>query len=362
MAGSKMVLAVMAVTVSAVLALLGVAAAGPRGRPAPPPPPPPPDVTLTLDAPQPDSGWTVRLSNTGADLVRIVADTRLLSFEVVTAGHTHHCALPPDMIPTTDTERTLVVPAGRSWSMHVDPVLYCFALTDAAALVPGAVVTASFGWPQAHYTPPFAVTPTTLTDGGAGPTRRVSAQPVTLAVNAVALDGGAIDAASVDASAAIPSNAYPVQLKASLPERLDVSRAFEQTVTVTFLNEGTRPVYTLITPPTIGFIVQPPTGPAVRCGADTSASAIAELTTTLAVRARTAVGIDLGTTCGSVMRRPGLYRVRPRLDTRRTAPPTGSLSFWQGETIGAPMIVRIRAGEDPVPTPRLDPAPATVTP
>jgi hypothetical protein len=343
--------------VTAVTALALLAFGAPRGRPAPPPPPPPPQVTLTLDAPQPDSGWVVRLTNTGSDLVRIVADTRLLSFEVVTSGHTHHCTLPAEMIPSTDTERTLVVPSNRSWSARIDPLLYCFAAADAASLAPGAVVTASFGWPQAHYTPPFAVTPTTLTDGGVGPTRRVTAQPVTLALPQVAVvDAGVADATGVDASVAIPPNAYPVQLKTSLPERLDVSRAFEQTVTITIVNEGSRPVYTLITPPTLGFVVQPPNGPAVRCGADTASSAIAELTSTLGVHGRTAVSIDLGATCGSVMRRAGLYRVKPRLDTRRTGPPTGSTSFWQGEAVGAPMLVRIRAGDDAMASPRLDPA------
>jgi hypothetical protein len=256
------------------------------------------------------------------------------------------------MIPTTDTERTLFVPAGRSWTTRVDPVLYCFGPADAAALTPGSVVTASFGWPSARYAPPFAVTPTTLTDGGVGPARRVSASPVTLAENAGPVDGGV----EGEASTPIPSNAYPVHLKASIAERLDVSRAFEQTLTVTVVNEGDRPVYTLIAPPTIGFMVQAPNGLVARCGADTAATAVAELTTTLAVHARTAVALDLGTTCGTLMRHPGLYRIRPRLDTRHTAPPTGSAAFWQGETVGAPMLLRVRTGEDPPPPPRLDPA------
>ncbi len=341
---------VAAVVVASVGALL-LGAATPRRLP-PPPPPPPPQVTLALDAPWPDRGWTVRLTNTGTDLVRIVADPRLVSFDVTVGGHERHCTLPTEMTPSTDTERTLVVPAGRSWTVRIDPLLYCFSAADAASLTAGATVTANFGWPQGRYAPPFAVTPTTQVDGGVGPARRVSSAAVTLAAT---VEGDAGATATVDAAA--PSDAYPVHLKTSIGDRLDASRAFEQSVTVTIANEGDRPVRTLITPPTIGFYVQTPNGYVIRCGADTALSAIAELTTTLAAHARTAVTVDLGTICGSVMRQPGLYRVRPRLDTRRTAPPIGATTFWAGEAVGNPMLVRIRSGEDPMPNPRLDPAP-----
>lgn len=324
-------------------------------RPPPPPPPPPPQVTLELDAPLPDKHWTVKLTNTGADPVRIVADPRLLSFDVTTAGHEHQCTLPPEMVPTTDTERTLVVPASRSWTVSVDPELYCFTAAQVGALAPGASVVASFGWPQARYAPPFAVTPTTLVDGGAGPARRITATAVTIAPVQVAPapEGGA--PAVADAGTWNPPDAYPVKLRVSLGDRLDVGRAFEQTVTMTIVNDGDRPVHTLITPPTLGFIVETPNGYVVRCGGVSSVTAIVELTTTLPPHGRTAQTIDLGSTCGSAMRLPGLYRVRPRLDTRHTTPPPGATSFWTGESVGAPMLVRIRAGEDPLPSPRLDP-------
>jgi hypothetical protein len=188
----------------------------------------------------------------------------------------------------------------------------------------------------------------------------VSALPVTLpSVQVSGGDAGMLGAA--DASAPVPSNAYPVHLSVSLPARLDVSRVFEQSVTATIANRGDRAVYTLVTPATVGFLIEPPHGPVVRCGADTAATAFAELTTTLGVHARTAVTIDLGTTCGSVLRQAGLYRVRPRLDTRRTSPPTGSTTFWQGEVVGEPMMLRIRQSADPLPAPRLDPpGPAAV--
>ncbi len=323
------------------------------GRGRTPPPPPPPPVTLELDAPTLDHGWTVKLKNTGIDPVRIVADARLLSFDVTSGTHTQHCTLPADMIPSTDTERTLVVPGNRSWSVHLDPLLYCFGAAQVAALVPGAVVTASFGWISTRYQPPFAVIPTTMVDGGVGAARIVTAAAVTLAAPPE-LDAGTT-IATHDAATPTPPDAYPVHFKTSLPERLDVSHASGQSVTVSIQNDTDRSVRTLATPPTIGFIVYSPTGAVSRCGADMGVGAIAELTTTFGPHARSSVTVDLGAICGAQLRKPGLYRIRPRLDTRHTTPPTGATSFWSGEAVGAPMLLRVRVGEDPLPMTRLDP-------
>jgi hypothetical protein len=296
----------------------------------------------------------VKLVNGGTEAFRIVADPRLLSFDVTNAGHDQHCTLPADMTPTTDTEHTLVVPPNRSWSAEIDPAMYCFTSAQTAALAPGATVTANFGFAAGAYRPPYAVTPVAASDAGAQPARRISAPVVTLAAPPE-LDAGAT--LPLDASITTnPANAYPVKLKVTLPERLDVSRAFEQSVTVSITNEGDRPVRSLITPPTIGFAVELPSGRLVRCGADTAVSAFPELVSTLAPRGRTAQSIDIGAVCGVFMRKAGLYRVRGRLDTHLVAPPPGSTSFWSGEALGPPMLMRVRAGEDPMPAPRLDPA------
>jgi len=336
------------VVVSAAGLALVLGAAKPHQ--ASPPPPPPPGVSLELDAPAPDRGWSVKLKNDGADPIRIVADPYLVSFDVTSQGHDHHCTLPGDMRPGSDTVRTLVVPPGRSWTARVDPSLYCFSSASDSALAPGATVTARFGFPDARYAPPYAITP--IGDGGA-PVRSVVAPAVTLAAPQTPGDAGAADAAPRP-----PSNAYPVKLQISLPARFDVVRAFEQSVPVTIVNEGDRPVRTLITAPTIGFSIQTPAGRTFRCGADEPATAIAERMTTLRPRGRTSMSIDIGAVCGTFLREPGLYRVRPLLDTRKTTPPPGDAPFWNGEAVGAPMLLRVRVGEDTLPRARLDPAPA----
>ena len=292
------------------------------------------------------------LANNGSDPVRIVADPDLLSFEVTSAGHVHHCALPADMRPGTDTVHTLVVPPQRTWTVRVDPLLYCFGAAAESALVAGSTVTAKFGFPDGRYAPPFAITPTSH-DGGVGPTRSATAPTITLAAPQTAADAGAPDAV---ATTPPPSNAYPTRLKIALPARYDISRAFEQSVPVTLVNEGDRPVRTLVTAPTIGFVIQTPQGHTFHCGADSPATAIAELVTTLAPRGRTWMSIDIGAVCGTYLREPGLYRVRPRLDTRRTTPP-GTGPFWNGEVIGEPMLMRVRVGDDPLPAPHLDAPP-----
>jgi hypothetical protein len=341
----------------ALCAALALGAAKPRTQTQTQPPPPPPQVDLALVANAPDHDWIVKLTNTGTIPVRIVADPRLLSFDVTNAAHTAHCTLPSDMVPSTDTARTLVVPPQRSWSAHVDPVLYCYSAADIASLVVGASVTASFGFLAPRYVPPFAITPT-IGDAGVFAARRVTAQPVMLAAAPTPADAGASAVVPEGGTTMIQNaNEYPAMLKTSLPARLDVSRAFEQSVNIMIVNEGDRAVRTLITPPTLGFFVELPSGRTVRCGGESSVTAIAELVTTLAPRARTATSIDLGAVCGAEMRTMGIYRVRPRLDTRHATPPPGSASFWQGESIGAPMLVRIREGEEPLPTPHLDPLP-----
>ena len=335
--------------------VLALCAAKPRAKKAAPAPTqPPPNVSLTLVAPTPDRDWTVTLANTGTDPVRIVADPRLISFDVTNAGHTAHCLLPGDMRPSTDTVRTLAVPPGRSWSARVDPKLYCFSAAAEGALAPGATVTASFGFSPDGSAPPYAVTPMGG-DAGVGPARLVSAPVVTLAA-AQPTDAGAPQAPT-DAAARPPSNAYPVHVKIALPARMDTWRAFEQNVTVTLTNETDRTIRTLVAPPTLGFVIETPEGHVYVCGADTPATAIAELVTTLPPHGRTAQSVDIGAVCGSFLRQPGLYRVRPRLDTRQTTPPPGSGEFWNGQTTGEPMLMRIRAGEDPPPSPRLDPPP-----
>jgi len=179
-----------------------------------------------------------------------------------------------------------------------------------------------------------------------------------LAAAQTPMDAGA-DASDGGPVTLNPPDAYPVKLKTSLPARLDVSRAFEQTVTVSIVNEGDRPVHTMINPPTIGFFVELPNGTHVRCGADTAIAAQPELVNTLGPRGRTAMSIDIGAYCGAYMRTPGLYRVRPRLDTRRVTPPPHATNFWTGEAIGEPMSMRVRNGDDPLPTSRLDPPSTT---
>jgi len=371
-----------AVVVTVLASLPGLAfAVGVRRHTAPPPPPPapPPPITLALSAPAPDHGWEVKLTNSGTLPVRIVADPRLYSFEITPppgatpapppahpprhrrgaapAGGPVKCALPSEMIPSTDTERTLTLVAGRSWTVSIDPRMFCFSAAQGAALVEGATVTTTFGWTPNRPAPPYAVTPimqADAVDAGVGPARSISAPPVTLAA-APAPDGGVEGGVEGGVAPEPPlSDAYPVHLKVSLPERLDVSRVFEQSVTVSITNEGDRPVRTLFTPATVGFTIVTPRGTTAECGAPRQATVLAELAGALGPRGRTAVSLNLDAACPDVFSKPGLYRVRPRFDsTQATGGAPGR--YYSGKAIGEPMLLRVRVGDEPLPRPRVDP-------
>ncbi len=368
------------VTVLASLPGLALAVGVKRHAAAPPSPPaPPPPITLALSAPAPDHGWEVKLTNAGTVPVRIVADPRLYSFEVTpppgaapapTPAHASHrrrgaapaggpvkCVLPSEMIPSTDTERTLTLVAGRSWTVSIDPRMFCFSATQGAALVEGATVTTTFGWTASRAAPPYAVTPivpSDVVDAGVGPARSISAPPVTLSA-APAPDGGVEAGVEGGVTPEPPlSDAYPVHLKVSLPESLDVSRVFEQSVTVSIANEGDRPVRTLFAPATVGFTIVTPRGTTAECGAPRQVSILPELSGALGPRGRTAVSLNIDALCPDVFRKPGLYRVRPRFDsTQATGGPAGH--YYSGKAIGEPMLLRVRVGDEPLPPPRVDP-------
>ena len=359
------------VTLAASIPGLALAVGARKAAPPPPPPAPPPQVTLMLTTAAPDHGWELKLTNAGTVPVRVVADPRLYSFEITPApgsapppaaprrrGHAApggpvRCALPADMVPTTDTERTLTLVAGRSWTVSVDPRLFCFSAAQGAALADGATVTATFGWTPNRASPPYAVAPITSdADAGVGPARAISAAPVPLGA-APSADGGVEASADGAAPHEAPlTDAYPVHLKVSMADRLDVSRVFEQTVTVTVANQGDRPVRSLFSPATIGFTVQTPRGITMHCGAERAVTILPELAGSLAPRGRTSVSLDLGAACPDVFRKPGLYRVWPRFDASHASGPP---SYYTGQAIGEPMYLRVRVGEDPLPPPRVDP-------
>jgi hypothetical protein len=98
----------------------------------------------------PNRPWVVAIQNHTEQRVNLVKDSRLLSFEVRVPGKRKptSCRLPSAMLPSqAETERMKELGPGEELRFRIDPRFYCFD-GDHGVLVPGAMVEASYGFPQ----------------------------------------------------------------------------------------------------------------------------------------------------------------------------------------------------------------------
>ena len=134
-----------------------------------------PGLTLRVSERGPSRPWSLSIVNTGSVPAVLSADPRLLRLEVLAPSKkkAETCSLPGDLFPKRADKRTLLVlEPGEGVEQHFDPRLYCFAAGGQWQLVPGALVTPHFGWPEKKKTvwragkrveqtnaqePPFAV-------------------------------------------------------------------------------------------------------------------------------------------------------------------------------------------------------------
>ena len=113
--------------------------------------PAPPKLTLSVRERGPRLPWVMSIENTGDSSARVVADPRLLSFEVKVPGKHKptRCELPADMFPKKADHRLWVqLGPGEGIEQSFDPRLYCFAAGGQWKLVPGSLITPRFGWDQ----------------------------------------------------------------------------------------------------------------------------------------------------------------------------------------------------------------------
>lgn len=349
---------------------------GPRAASADEPAAPSAGASLALAVTPGEGGapWTLRISNGGELPVRLAADARLLSFEVTPpagaagakASQPVTCVLPEDGRPASDEGQELVVPAKRSWSMPVDPLLYCFDARARAALVPGAIVKARFGWTSrgvakgkapAKEQAPFVASPVGASVGKLAPAKALESSPFTLTeaqrVSAAPLLPATPGKPAQPAPTAEPEE-RPSGLALVAAATLDVSRGVDLPVTVTLVNEGDRPAVLVFRPEMIRFRVASPSG-TVSCGSTLErASPIRELFATLPPRGRASQTVLLSASCpDGTFDAPGLYRATAILDTSRASGrPIGVKSFDGIVTAKEPTLVRVRAVRRPVPTKR----------
>ena len=105
----------------------------------------------------PGQPWALAVANQGEQAVRLIADPRLLWFEVTVPSKKKPvaCRLPDTLFPSSADRRSeVVLEPGEAVVHSFDPRLYCFASGGQTALVPGAFVAPHFGWKGKHAAAP----------------------------------------------------------------------------------------------------------------------------------------------------------------------------------------------------------------
>jgi hypothetical protein len=323
-----------------------------KKKTAPPPEPalPEPKLHLTLQTPSPDGPWTLRAENTGDVPLVILADARLLALEVTPpeapesdpkAGgkkhprvHTVKCELPSDMRPDNDDDRALTIPPGRAYAGKLDPRLFCFGAHFAEALEPGAKVTPILI--GSHDFP--AVAPVTDIDD----------KPATVATERTFTGDASVIGAAPPALP--PADTSPHPIAVTTPPFADFGLGWEVEVTVTVKNESQQSMVFLLRSETLAFDVTGPSGvgatdpsPTFHCGhAETALSPIPEAYTHLAPKEEAQVTVLLSALCpDDALRRPGLYFVRAKLDTRHASGRSIGVHTFEGEARGS-TVTRVR--------------------
>jgi hypothetical protein len=333
-------------------------------KPAPrepaPAPLPAPQLRVSLDSPSPDGPWLLREENTGTIPLEVMADARLLAFEVTppptpdaeaaSPSSKHRaraakdrpvrCALPASMRPGEVDRRPLVLPPGRAYVESIDPRLFCFGSRDSAALVPGAKLTPKLVGSRAM--------PVVVPD---------QEDPPSVA-SAEEWSGAETTIGTPAAHPAAELPAAPLSITA--PQFVDLERGREIALAVTVTNHSKNPVRFLLRPETLAFDVTGPSGlggsdppPTARCAwPGPPPSPIPEAFTRLAPGGSAELTVILDAFCPEPMfDDPGLYFIRPRLDTRHTSGTSIGLATYDGEALAATVSrLRVRRSRQAAPS------------
>jgi hypothetical protein len=307
-----------------------------------------------IETPTTRGAWTLRVVNDGKVPVRIVADARLLALDVTprSARASTRCELPADMRPSDDLDRTLVVPAGRSYAESFEPRLYCFG-SKLDVLTPGAVVVAHLGWTAGRKSePPFEVSAIEGVEPELGPLKSVDAPPVALP-----------DELSVWMAATTPPDpdveSDAPRLSVRGPASIDADSPNDIEIPITLRNEGARPAVVRFRPEVVGFDVVGPAGVEHCAWPMVPAAAMREMFTTVPPKGTETLNVTLGSYCTrQALDEAGLIVARPRIDMRNASGAAVGVRSFDGEVIAlTPTVVRLHRGAKPMGLvrPRLEP-------
>ena len=299
----------------------------------------------------------MRVKNEGQVPVRLVADGRLLSLDVTPRGEREpvHCELPIDMRPADDAARALVLPPGRSYAEPVQPAMLCLGNREFRALTQGAIVVGHLGWTGHAAKPPFVIAPLDGVEPAVAALMRLDSSPIALPDEPTPPPIDAWQQRSDD----------PDRPKLSLhgQETVDAPSPSQILVTITLRNDGKRPVAVRFRPETLRFYVSAASGAAERCRWPMlPVAAMPHLFATIRPGDSESLSVRLDAYCvGHLFDQPGLFFVRPELDTRRASGADIALVTFDGLVVSSSLTyVRLRQGVNPVPLvrPRLEPLPS----
>jgi hypothetical protein len=290
------------------------------------------------------------VKNKGAVPLRLVADARLLSLEIEPDAPSDspastakpkpvRCALPADMRPSTDDERLLVLPPGRSYGEAFDPRLFCFGAKESAALAQGGKITARLGWTNTtRLERPFVVSPFEGIEPRTAAAKSIVAAPFAIPPAGKSNAGAPTPMASASTAGPAPSSTPSLQpqLIVSMAEFVEAERGAELAATVNVKNAGDRAAHLRLRADTIAFTVTNPAGTTSRCGRTISlGTPMREMFDTVPARGSVSVSVLLSAVCpATTFAEPGLYRLVPAIDTRHASGERIGLATFDGEVSG----------------------------
>jgi hypothetical protein len=335
--------------------------------------PQPAPLSLMVAERGPRQPWRLSLTNHSQHPVQLVADPRLLWFEVLVPGKRkpQTCQLPDTLFPNRASRKLSVVLFPGDAVVHTfDPRWYCFAESGQWRLVPGAFVTPHFGWAEKHRT--------VWKKGKRVQVQTKQTEPFVARVIQHAPEGASLlpgdsgdapEAAGTSIKEVIaPSFALPSSYAAWSSTRLDSDRddpdavpfelkltngsdaQAERTATVglTVRNRAKRAQYVYVRRELISFEVMGPRG-LVNCDPEPDLRAPdRQAFQYLRPGGKVTITSRLVELCPrGTFAQPGLYLVHARLDANQTGDEY-DLEAYVGRIVSKqPVSVRIRTGETP---------------
>ena len=333
-----------------------------------PPPLPAPQVELRIE-PRPANGWVMSVRNTGEVPLEIVADARLLRFELVptpsldgassivddaaaskpkpgakkkgskpkSADDRAECALPTSM--RSDARRLVLAPGAR-YLEEFDPRLYCLDLSS--KLGEGTAVFARLGWAppkSGKLATPFVVVPKPTSGPAMVAAAKELAAPTVVVPAKASVVGSLAAPSKVNLLTGAPLVVHPGGARSFFAQK-------DAQLTVRLRNESSDAHVVYARPQLVGGKVRSPNGTVTVCDGWARPAPIVDFVVHLAPKGEWAATVGLDDLCPpGTFDRPGLYEVTPTLHA--DAIPWAPTAVTGALTADTPALVRIEEGKLP---------------